>query len=137
MRRPHELEKCTFGLGSPKMASTFAKFLPLAQNNSVLKEGCWIYASYSTRFGKVYVGQTGAEDTPKQVIERCRQHLRATKGYGTLYGSRNIKNMGSIYPMMHHIGVDHFGMIVLEACSPEVADACERRWIHRLTPTLN
>ena len=59
-------------------------------NTSVLKEGCWVHAIYSTRFRKVYVGGTGGKDTPKQVIERYKEHLRATTGYGTLYGSRNI-----------------------------------------------
>ena len=69
----------------------------------VMNEGC-----SSTRLQEVCVGQTSAKGTPKYVLEWFRQV--------------NIKGTGSVYPTMHAIEVEHFGIIILGACNPEDAN---------------
>ena len=56
-----------------------------------MNEGCVIYAIYSTHLRKVYVAQTGAEGSPKYVLERYIQYLGLARSYNHMYGDSNIK----------------------------------------------
>ena len=101
------------------------------------KLGRWIYAIYSTRTGKVYVGQTGDRGTLKSIVQRMRQHLTCARSWHTLYGTKGCDKLGSIYPAMANIGDEHFGIMALEQCAPGTANRRERWLIRKLSPTLN
>ena len=101
------------------------------------KLGCWIYAVYSTRTGKVYIGQTGDRGTLKSIVQRMREHLTCARSWHTLYEAKGCDKLGSIYSAMATLGDDHFGIMALEQCAPGTANRRERRWIRNLSPTLN
>ena len=101
------------------------------------RTGRWIYAIYSVKSCKVYVGQTGDRGTLKSLVQRMRQHLTCARSWHTLYGSKGCTNLGSIYPAMATLGDEHWGIMTLEECTPGTANKRERWWIRKLFPTLN
>jgi hypothetical protein len=38
-----------------------------------------------------------------------------------MYGDSNVKGTGSVYPTMHRVGAEHFGVVILECCHPDDA----------------
>ena len=106
-------------------------FLPLDT------EGTWIYAVWSVKTERVYIGQTGGIAQLKRAIVRFMQHMRAARSWHTLYGRRGIRGMGLLYPTMFRLGPENFGVVILEACPKNAADARELFWIRKMGRTLN
>ena len=106
-------------------------FLPLDT------EGTWIYAIWSTRTQRIYVGQTGGIGQLKKTIVRFMQHIRSARSWHSLYGRRGVRGMGLLYPTMFRLGPENFGIIVLEACPKNMADVRELFWIRKMGHTLN
>ena len=98
------------------------------------RTGRWIYAIYSVKSCKVYVGQTGDRGTLKSLVRRMRQHLTCARSWHTLYGSKGCTNLGSIYPAMATLGDEHWGIMTLEGCTPGAANKRERWWIRKSSP---
>ena len=94
-------------------------FLPLDT------EGTWIYAIWSTRTQRIYVGQTGGIGQLKKTIVRFMQHIRSARSWHSLYGRRGIRGMGLLYPTMFRLGPENFGVAILEACPKNMADVRE------------
>ena len=92
---------------------------------------------WSVKTQRVYIGQTGGIGQLKRAIVRFMQHMRAARSWHTLYGRRGIRGMGLLYPTMFRIGPEKFGVVILEACPKNAADAREVFWIRKMGPTLN
>ena len=106
-------------------------FLPLDT------QGTWIYAVWSVKTQRVYIGHTGGIGQLKRAIVRFMQHMRAARSWHTLYGRRGIRGMGLLYPTMFRLGPENFGVVILEACPKNAADARELFWIRKMGRTLN
>ena len=106
-------------------------FLPLDT------EGTWIYAIWSTRTQRIYVGQTGGIGQLKKTIVGFMQHIRSARSWHSLYGRRGIRGMGLLYPTMFRLGPENFGVAILEACPKNMADVRELLWIRKMGHTLN
>ena len=50
---------------------------------------------------------------------------------------KGCKLLGGICPAMSFFGVEEWGILTLDRCSPQDAKAQEKYWIKNLSPTLN
>ena len=53
-----------------------------------------------------------------------------------MYGN-NVKGIGSVYPTIHRVGAEHFGVVILECRHPDDAWRKEKEWMHRRRPCMN
>ena len=95
--------------------------------------GAWIYALWSTRTNRVYVGQSGAIRQLKKCVTRYSQQTRTARSWHTLFGRHGVRRLGKLYPVMARIGCHHFGILPLERLQRVAeADGRERYWITKV-----
>ena len=97
----------------------------------------WIYAIWSTRTSRIYIGQTRGIRSLKRVITRFLQHYRSARSWNQLFGRKGVRGLGLLYPTMFRLGPEGFGIVPIERCSRSAADAREQFWIRKMAHTLN
>ena len=76
---------------------------------------------FGTRTGKVCVGQAVAIGDIKSAMNKFTQHPTATKLFSVSYRDKGCKNLGGVYPAMSFFGVEEWGILTLDQCSPSEA----------------
>ena len=98
----------------------------------------WIYAAWSVKTRRVYVGQTGATKSLKKVVTRFLPHWRGAKSWQTLFGRNGVRGLGKLYPIMAKMGMEWFGVLPIERLPrASMADGREIFWFKKLCPVLN
>ena len=97
---------------------------------STKTSGTWIYAVWSLRDDKVYIGQTGARTHRRSVGKRGSEHVRLALDALRLSGT-GINLPSQVYSWISRLGVENFVVTPLEHTTPHQANAREKWWMLR------
>ena len=97
---------------------------------STKTSGTWIYAVWSLRDDKVYIGQTGARIHRRTVGKRGSEHVRLALDALRLSGT-GISLPSEVYSWISRLGVENFIVTPLEHTTPHQANAREKWWMLR------
>ena len=97
---------------------------------STTTKGTWIYALWTAKNTKIYIGQTGARMNQRSVGTRGSEHIRLGSDFLRIQGNK-LRVPSNVYRWVSRLGPESFVVTPLEWVEPHRADQAEKEWMTR------